>query len=322
MIDMANHFMRLPLQLPEPLPHVAVLIPCCNEEKTIAAVVRNFRNVLPEAQVYVYDNNSSDRTREEAQSAGAVVRREATQGKGWVVRRMFADIEAGYYVLVDGDATYDASAAVQMVAQAEREHLAMLVARRVHQATRAYPPGHMLGNRLFSHSVAWFFGTSFTDVTSGYRVLSRAFVKSFPVFSGGFEIEAELTVHALTLGLPVAEVATVYKERPAGSLSKLHTYRDGVRILWMVLALYKNEKPMQFFGALGILCLLASLVLAYPVAMEFLRTGLVPRFPTAILATGIAIYALIMFACGLILDTVTKGRREVKLLAYLAAKRR
>ena len=301
---------------------VAVLIPCCNEEKTISAVVRDFRAALPGADVYVYDNNSSDRTPEEARAAGAVVRRESMQGKGWVVRRMFADVEADHYVLVDGDDTYDASAAAKMVAQMEREHLAMLVARRVHQSTRAYPAGHVLGNQLLSRSVAWFFGSSFTDITSGYRVLSRAFVKSFPVFSGGFEIESELTIHALTLGLPVAEVSTVYKERPAGSVSKLHTYRDGARILWMIVTLYKNEKPMPFFGALGIFCLMMSLGLAYPVAVEYLRTGLVPRFPTAILATGIAIYALIMFACGLILDTVTKGRREAKLLAYLAAKKR
>jgi glycosyltransferase involved in cell wall biosynthesis len=300
---------------------VAVLIPCYNEEKTIEAVVRNFREALPYADVYVYDNNSADRTCDEARKAGAIVRRETTQGKGWVVRRMFADIEADFYVLVDGDDTYDASAAPGMVAMARDENLAMLVGRRIHESVGAYRPGHVLGNKLFTGSVASLFGRSFTDILSGYRVFSRAFVKSFPVFSGGFEIETELTVHALTLGLPISEVATSYKERPVGSTSKLNTYRDGVRILWMIFHLFKNEKPLNFFSILGVLCLALAAVLAYPIVITFVETGLVPRFPTAILALGLAIYALIMFACGLILDTVTKGRREMKLLSYLNASR-
>ncbi|MEO8127516.1 MAG: glycosyltransferase [Bryobacteraceae bacterium] len=301
---------------------IAVLVPCYNEEKTIGDVVRDFRKALPGAQVYVYDNNSQDATWQEAEAAGARVRREPMQGKGWVVRRMFADIEADFYVLVDGDGTYDASIAPQMLEMAQTQHLAMVVGRREHQSTDAYRPGHVLGNKVFTQSVAFLFGTSFTDILSGYRVFSRPFAKSFPVFAGGFEIETELTVHALTLGLPVAEIASVYKERPVGSASKLSTYRDGIRILWMIVILFKNEKPLLFFSLLGLLAMVVALVLAYPVVVTYVETGLVPRFPTAILATGFAIYALILFACGLILDTVTKGRQESKLLAYLNAQKR
>jgi glycosyltransferase involved in cell wall biosynthesis len=298
---------------------VAVLVPCFNEEKTIASVVRDFYTSLPDARVYVYDNNSSDGTWREAETAGAEVRAEPMQGKGWVVRRMFADIEADFYVLVDGDGTYDASVAPKMVELAEARHLAMVVGRREHESADAYRRGHVLGNRLFTRAVTWLFGTSLTDILSGYRVLSRPFVKSFPVFAGGFEIETELTVHALTLGLPIAEILTRYRERPQGSASKLSTYGDGIRILWMILTLFKNEKPLMFFSVLGSVFLLTSLILAYPVVVTFLETGLVPRFPTAILSTGLAVYALIMYACGVILDTVTKGRQEAKLLAYLNA---
>lgn len=313
--------MPVPTIYPAPPGEIAVLLPCYNEEKTIAAVVRDFRAALPQAVIYVYDNNSSDKTREEARAAGAVVRGESLQGKGWVVRRMFADIDADYYILADGDDTYDASIAPAMLATAHEEKLAMLVGRRIHESTAAYRPGHVWGNKLFTGSVAGLFGRSFTDILSGYRVFSRAFVKSFPVFSGGFEIETELTVHALTLGLPISEVSTVYKERPVGSASKLNTYRDGIRILWMILTLFKNEKPLNFFSLLGILFLTFSGLLAWPIVLTFIETGLVPRFPTAILATGLALYALIMFACGLILDTVTKGRREMKLLCYLNVRR-
>jgi len=307
---------------PPQAPEIAVLIPCYNEEKTIFNVVRDFRIALPEAKVYVYDNNSTDDTCGQARQAGAIVRREVLQGKGWVVRRMFADIEADYYVLVDGDDTYDASSAPEMLATVRDQNIAMMVARRVHESAGAYRPGHVLGNKVFTGSVAGLFGRSFTDILSGYRIFSRPFVKSFPVFSGGFEIETELTVHALTLGLPTAEISTVYRERPVGSNSKLNTYRDGVRILWTIFSLFKNEKPLSFFVILGLLCLALAVVLAYPVFVTYLQTGLVPRFPTAILATGLAVYALIMFACGLILDTVTKGRREIKLLSYLNADRR
>lgn len=302
-------------------PRIAVLIPCYNEEKTIAQVVRDFRAALPLAHIFVYDNNSKDRTCQEAEAAGAEVRRERLQGKGWVVRRMFADIDADFYLLVDGDGTYDAGIANQLVEMIQSQHLAMVVGQRVHQSADAYRAGHVLGNKLFTNAVATLFGTSFTDILSGYRVFSRPFVKSFPVFAGGFEIETELTVHALTLRLPVAEIATAYKERPAGSVSKLSTYRDGFRILWMILLLFKNEKPLLFFSILGSLFLVTGLILAYPIVVTFIETGLVPRFPTAILSTGLAVYALIMFACGLILDTVSKGRQEAKLLAYLNAQR-
>jgi glycosyltransferase involved in cell wall biosynthesis len=302
---------------------IAVLVPCYNEEKTIANVVRDFRRALPTAAIYVYDNNSSDATRKVAAETGeAEVRSEPLQGKGWVVRRMFADIEADIYVLVDGDDTYEAAKASQMVEMLRQQQLAMVVGRRAHEAAEAYRPGHVLGNKMFTGAVATLFGTSFTDILSGYRVFSRPFVKSFPVFAGGFEIETELTVHALTLKLPVAEVETVYKERPAGSVSKLSTYRDGIRILWMILLLFKNEKPFLFFSLLGGLFLLAAIALSYPVVVTFLETGLVPRVPTAVLATGMAVYALIMFACGLILDTVSKGRQEAKMLSYLNAGKR
>ena len=300
---------------------IAVLVPCYNEEKTITNVVRGFRTALPQATVYVYDNNSQDRTCEFAAAAGATVRHERMQGKGWVVRRMFADIDADIYVLVDGDDTYDAAAAPQMVALLEEQDLAMVVGRRQYTEA-AYRPGHVMGNKMFTQAVASLFGTSFTDMLSGYRVFSRPFVKSFPVFAGGFEIETELTVHSLTMGLPVAEIGTAYKERPTGSESKLSTYRDGFRILWMILKLFKNEKPLAFFSIVGALFMATALILAYPVVTEFVRTGLVPRFPTAILSTGLAVYALILLACGLILDTVTKGRLEAKMLAYLGTRKR
>jgi len=301
----------------EGLESIAVLIPCYNEEKTIARVVSEFRAALPYAQIYVYDNNSTDGTAARASSAGAIVRKEVRQGKGNVVRRMFADVDASAYVMVDGDSTYDAADAVVMLRLLREQRLAMIVGRRVEQSASAYRPGHVLGNMFFTRSVAWLFGTSFEDILSGYRVFSRAFVKSFPAFSGGFEIETELTVHALTLGLPVAEVSTAYGVRPQGSQSKLSTYQDGLRIVWTIFNLFKNEKPLTFFSLLAGFLMLSSAILAYPIVVTFLRTGLVPRFPTAILSTGLAVSALLMFSCGLILDTVTKGRRETKALAYL-----
>jgi glycosyltransferase involved in cell wall biosynthesis len=300
---------------------IAVLIPCHNEEQTIAEVVESFRTALPTATIYVYDNNSKDATALVAAKAGAIVRPEPTQGKGWVVRRMFAEIEADFYVLVDGDDTYDASIAPQMITMASEQRLAMLVGRRVASSSGAYRPGHQWGNRMFTRSVAVLFGSRLEDILSGYRVFSREFVKSFPVFSGGFEIETELTVHALTLRLPVAEIATTYKERPDGSASKLNKYTDGTRILWTIFTLLKNEQPFVFFSIWSLILLITSLVLAYPIFTTFLETGLVPRFPTAILATGLTVSALVLFACGLILDTVTKGRREMKLLQYLNARK-
>lgn len=300
---------------------IAVLIPCHNEEQTIAAVVQAFRSALPSAAIYVYDNNSKDATARVAAQAGAIVRPEPMQGKGWVVRRMFADIDADFYVLVDGDDTYDASIAPEMLAMAAEKRLAMLVGRRVATSSGAYRPGHQWGNRMFTRSVAMLFGSRLEDILSGYRVFSREFVKSFPAFSGGFEIETELTVHALTLRLPVGEIATTYKERPEGSSSKLNKYTDGTRILWTIFTLSKNEQPFVFFSLWSLVFLIASLVLAYPIVVTFLETGLVPRFPTAILATGLTISAFVLLACGLILDTVTKGRREMKLLHYLNARK-
>jgi glycosyltransferase involved in cell wall biosynthesis len=297
---------------------LAVLIPCYNEESAIAQVVAGFRAALPAAEVYVYDNNSTDRTSEVARAAGALVRRELHQGKGHVVRRMFADVDADIYVLVDGDATYDAPSARAMVARLIEDRLDMVVAARVDQEQAAYRLGHRFGNHVLSDSVASVFGKSFTDMLSGYRVLSRRFVKSFPVLSGGFEIETELTVHALNLGLPVAEVSTPYYARPQGSVSKLHTWRDGIRIFWTVVRLYKSERPLRFFGIIGLILALAAIVLATPIFITYIQQGTVPRLPTAVLATGLMLLAFLCMTCGLILGTVTRGRREVKLLAYLA----
>jgi glycosyltransferase involved in cell wall biosynthesis len=296
---------------------LAVLVPCFNEEAAIGQVVRDFRAALPQAAVYVYDNNSTDRTMEVARAAGAVVRRETHQGKGNVVRRMFSDIEADVYVLVDGDATYDAPSAPAMIARLLEDRLDMVVAARVHADDAAYRRGHVTGNRLLTGFVATVFGIAFSDILSGYRVFSRRFVKSFPVLSGGFEIETELTVHALELELPVAEIQTPYYARPAGSESKLSTWRDGLRILGTILKLYRSERPLAFFSSIGIALAAVAIGLAIPVVITFVEYGIVPRLPTAILAMGLMLAAYVSIAAGLILDTVTRGRREVKLLAYL-----
>jgi hypothetical protein len=297
---------------------VAILVPCYNEERAVAKVVADFRAALPAATIYVYDNNSTDKTVEAARAAGAVVRRETYQGKGHVVRRMFSDVEADIYVLVDGDATYDAASAPAMVGKLLEERLDMVVAARVEHEQEAYRVGHRAGNRILTGFVAHMFGRSFTDILSGYRVFSRRFVKSFPVLSGGFEIETELTVHALELELPVGEVATPYYSRPLGSASKLSTWRDGYRILWTVLKLYRAEQPLSLFGAFGIALAIVSVGLAIPIFVTYMQEGLVPRFPTAILSTGLMLLAFLSIAVGLILDTVTRGRRELKLLSYLA----
>ena len=296
---------------------IAVLIPCYNEEAAIADVVAAFCKALPEAAVYVYDNNSKDRTVDVAKAAGAIVRRETHQGKGYVVRRMFADIDADIYVLVDGDATYDAPSARAMVARLIEERLDMVVAVRVDREEAAYRRGHRTGNRLLTGFVQHIFGQSFTDMLSGYRVFSRRFVKSFPVLSGGFEIETELTIHALELELPVAEVNTPYYTRPEGSASKLNTYRDGFRILLSIFQIYRSERPLPFFSAIGAMLAIMSIGLAIPIFITFVQEGNVPRFPTAILATGLMLAASLAFASGLVLDTVSRGRRELKLLAYL-----
>ena len=297
---------------------VAVLVPCYNEEKAIAKVVGDFRAALPEATVYVYDNNSTDNTAAMAQKAGAVVRRETHQGKGYVVRRMFNDIEADVYVLVDGDATYDAPSAPAMVGKIVDDRLDMVVASRVDREEAAYRRGHRAGNWLLTGVVAHMFGRAFSDILSGYRVFSRRFVKSFPVLSGGFEIETELTVHALELAMPVAEVETPYYARPEGSFSKLNTWGDGFRILRTILKLYRSEKPLRFFIAIGAFLALVSIGLAIPVIVTYLETGLVPRLPTAVLSMGLMILAVLSVSSGLVLDTVTRGRREMKLLAYLS----
>jgi glycosyltransferase involved in cell wall biosynthesis len=299
-------------------PRIAILVPCYNEECAIARVVTDFRTALPDATIYVYDNNSKDGTADAARRAGAVVRSETHQGKGYVVRRMFNDVEADVYVLVDGDATYDAPSALKMIMKLLDDRLDMVVATRVDTEEKAYRRGHRTGNWLLTGLVAHIFGRAFTDILSGYRVFSRRFVKSFPILSGGFEIETELTVHALELELPVGELATPYYSRPSGSASKLSTWQDGFRILWMVLRLYRAERPLSFFGSLGIALGLGSIGLAIPIFITYVQRGLVPRLPTAVLSTGLMVLAFLSIACGLILDTVTRGRREAKLIAYLA----
>jgi hypothetical protein len=299
---------------------VAVLVPCFNEQATIAKVVGDFRAALPQATVYVYDNNSNDRTAEAAAAAGAVVRHETRQGKGHVVRRMFADVDADVYLLVDGDATYDAPSAKAMIARLIDERLDMVVGVRVDHDEAAFRPGHRFGNRLFTAFVASVFNPAFTDLLSGYRAFSRRFVKSFPVLSSGFEIETELTIHALNLELPVAEIETPYFARPPGSVSKLSTWRDGLRILANIVRLYRAERPLPFFGGIGAMLAAVAIVLAIPIFVTYVEQGIVPRFPTAILSTGLMILAWLAAACGLVLDTVTRGRREMKMLAYLAQK--
>jgi glycosyltransferase involved in cell wall biosynthesis len=299
-------------------PRIAVLLPCYNEEAAIAATVAGFRAALPGATIYVYDNNSRDRTREIAAEAGAVVRSERQQGKGHVVRRMFADVDADVYVMADGDLTYDPQAAPAMVDLLLAEQLDMVVGTRRHEAKQAYRGGHVLGNRLFTGLLAGLFGRSFSDIFSGYRVFSRRFVKSFPVLSSGFEIETEISVHALELRMPVGEVETIYAARPEGSESKLSTFSDGWRILRTIVTLYRVERPALFYGTIGALLLIAAVLLAIPLVVTYMHTGLVPRVPTAILVTGMTIVAVLCFFAGLILDTVTRGRREVRRLAYLA----
>ncbi len=297
---------------------IAVILPCYNEEATIAATVRGFQAVLPGADIFVYDNNSRDRTRDVADEVGAIVRGELLQGKGHVVRRMFADIDADVYLMADGDLTYDPAAAPEMVRLLLDQQLDMVVGTRRHQASDAYRGGHLFGNRLFTGLLARLFGRSFSDIFSGYRAFSRRFVKSFPVLSSGFEIETEISVHALELRMPVGEVETSYGARPEGSESKLSTYRDGWRILKTIATLYRVERPVLFYGGIGALLLLAAMILALPLVLTYLDTGLVPRLPTAVLVTGMTIVAVLCFFTGLILDTVTRGRREMRRLAYLA----
>ena len=299
-------------------PRIAVLIPCYNEEVAISQVVTAFRTAVPAATIYVYDNNSSDCTREVAATAGAVVRTEGQQGKGNVIRRMFADIEAEAYVLVDGDDTDDAPVAPEMIRRLLEERLDMVTGIRVGNGAAAYRRGHRFGNVALTGLVRLIFGGRVSDSLSGYRTFSRRFVKSFPALAGGFEIETEFTVHALELRLPVDEVPTAYKERPKGSASKLDTWRDGLRILNTIFMLLMRERPLPFFSVAGALLLALGVGLSIPVLVEFAETGLVPRMPTALLSTGLVLLSFLGFACGLILDTVTRGRQEAKRIAYLA----
>jgi glycosyltransferase involved in cell wall biosynthesis len=297
---------------------VAVLVPCYNEEAAIALVVRDFRAALPDAAIYVYDNNSKDKTAERARDAGAIVSSETRQGKGNVVRRMFADIEADIYVLVDGDDTYDAFVAPALVRKLVAENLDIVSGRRIATGQAAYRAGHVLGNRLLTGLTAMMFRVKLGDLLTGYRVMSRRFVKSFPFTAEGFGIETELTVHAVRLLMPMVEVDTKYKERPAGSVSKLNTYRDGVRILLTITSLVREERPLIFFSGIFAMLAILSLLVGTPVVLEFVRTGYVPRLPTALLATALMILAFLSLASGLILDTVTRGRWELKRIAYLA----
>ena len=299
---------------------LAVLIPCYNEEAGIAKVVGDFKAELPRADIYVYDNNSTDRTVEVARAVGAIVRNESRQGKGNVVRRMFADVEADMYILVDGDDTYDATTAPLFIRKLVDGGLDMVSGRRIAVANAAYRFGHMLGNRLLTDLTVMMFRVNLVDLLTGYRVMSRRFVKSFPFTAEGFSIETELTVHAVRLLMPMAEVDTCYKERPHGSVSKLNTWRDGYRILCAIAALVREERPLVFFTVIFALLMLLSLVLGTPVVLEYLKTGLVPRLPTAVLSTGLMLLAFLALASGLILDTVTRGRWELKRLAYLAIK--
>lgn len=298
---------------------IAVLIPCYNESATLPKVIHDFKQALPQAEIYVYDNGSTDNSVEIARTCGTVVKHVALRGKGQVVRRMFADIEADAYVMVDGDATYDASYSPQAIALLQNNFLDMVVCTRKAQDDKSFRPGHALGNKLFTATVNLLFGHQFTDIFSGYRVFSKRFVKSFPAISQGFEIEAEITIHALQLSLPCAEIETPYQDRPEGSVSKLNTFKDGFRILRTILLLFLYVRPMAFFGILFILFSCLSLTLGLPVTIHFMQTGLVPRFPTAILAASLALLGSLCLACGIILDSVSRSRLETKRCWYLIA---
>ncbi|NDL62096.1 glycosyltransferase family 2 protein [Acerihabitans arboris] len=301
--------------------HVAVIIPCYNESIAIAKVIEDFNKSIPEAAVYVFDNNSIDDTAKIAKNSGAIVYTVTRPGKGNVVRRMFADIEADIYVMVDGDATYDAASCPILINKLIDEHLDMVVGARQHSEKEAYRPGHTFGNKILTGCVQTIFGGDFSDMLSGYRVFSRRYVKSFPAMAKGFEIETELTVHALELRVPYAEVVTPYDSRMDGSTSKLSTYKDGMRILKTIIKLYSVERPFFFYGILALFFAISSIVFAIPLFHDYYETGLVPRFPTAILSTGLMILSAISFITGILLENVTLGHREIKMLAYLSIKR-
>jgi len=295
----------------------AVLIPCLNEETTITKVIEGFSSAIPEAVIYVYDNASTDSTVKHALDAGAVVKTESQKGKGNVVRRMFAEVDAEIYVLVDGDGTYDASIAGDLVELLHKNNLDMVVASRITPGSRK---GHTYGNKVFNWIYRWMFGSGFTDIFSGYRVFSRSFVKSFPSTSKGFEIETEMSVHASQLRLLTAEVETSYGERPEGSKSKLRTFSDGWRILKSMVVLLKDNRPFFLFGTLSVISIICATVLGVPVIVDYADTGLVERLPTAVLATGFIVVGLVFFAVGLILEAVTRARIEFKRIAYLQLK--
>ena len=296
---------------------VAVIIPCFNEGETVDRVVRGFAAALPHARIYVYDNNSTDHTAAIAEAAGAVVRAERLQGKGNVMRRMFADVDADIYVMVDGDDQFDPGSAAELVQALVDEQLDMVTGVRVAEHEGAHRGGHAMGNRLMTGLVGRLFGRHISDVFSGYRVLSRRFVKSFPALSTGFEIETELTVHALELNMPIGERPAGFRARPVGNPSKLHTLRDGLRILWTIARLVQRERPLPFFGSVGAALCALSIGLAVPLFITFYETSLVPRQPTAVLCAAIMLVAFLSFTAGLILDTVTHHRREARVLAYL-----
>lgn len=296
---------------------IAVLLPCYNEALVIGTVIERFRAMLPDAKIYVYDNNSRDNSAEVARKAGAVVRTETRQGKGFVVRRMFADIDADIYIMCDADETYDADAAPELIKRLVDDGLDMMVGTRTDVSGTAYRPAHRFGNWMLTSLVGAIFGRGFSDMLSGYRVFSRRFVKSFPPMSQGFEIETELTIHALQLGMPTSELPTRFTDRVEGSESKLQTVSDGFRILWTISTLLKQERPFALLGSVSLALFCLSLLFGYPVIIEYMQSGTVPRLPTAILATGTMILASLSLFSGLILDTVTRGRKEAKLLRYL-----
>jgi hypothetical protein len=300
---------------------IAVVIPCRNEAAGIARVVADFRAALPWAEIHVCDNASTDATAEVARDAGAIVHHEIEPGKGNVVRRLFSDVEADIYVLVDGDDTYDAHSAPAMVDLLEEQGLDMVVGTREALSGAAYRAGHQFGNYMFTTIIAKIFGNRVSDVLSGYRAFSRRFVKSFPALSTGFETETEFTVHALELSMPIGEVSTPYKERPSESASKLNAVRDGFRILWTIIRLFKEERPLSLFGCSGAVFAITSLVLAWPILLTWLETGLVPRLPTAVLATGLMLIAFLSLTCGAILGSVSHSRRELRRLWYLSVPR-
>ena len=299
------------------IPSVAVLIPCFNEESTIFNVVKKFKEILPRAFIYVYDNCSTDNTFSEAKRAGAIVVKSRKRGKGNVVRKMFSDVNADMYIIVDGDDTYSAEDSVKMLDLIREEQMDMVIAARNEVSDKAYPVGHKWGNKLFNFTLKLLFSSEFKDIFSGYRAFSKRFVKTFPITSSGFDIEAELSIHALTLSLPCAEIDSDYRERPENSHSKLSTFKDGFKILWSIIRLLKENRPLLFFGSISLMLFLIAIGLAYPIISTFLETGLVPRLPTAVLSTGITMISFLSLTCGLILNSLSQARIEIKKLHYL-----